>query len=264
MRSRYFKEAVTFIGSRYFRGVITFEELLLFGNRYYRGFVTFGESILLESHYFRGVATSGSGLFTWLLLSGGCYFSGVVPIGKYLRDRQETIHGGVCMYVKETIPFSILDNLNDENGLLEVLWVKLRPTRLPRGISSIVAGIVYHPLKATNSPMLDYLTKCLIELEAKHPNCGIVVLEDLNQLNEARLKFNFNLKQIVHFPTRGKSFLDRILTNLKDYYDPPMERPKFGLSDHSSVEVQPKQRAKTSQVNATQCAHISNRLMFQL
>ena len=165
------------------------------------------------------------------------------------RDRQETIHGGVCMYVKETIPFSILDNLNDENGLLEVLWMKLRPTRLPRGISSIVAGVVYHPPKAANSPMLDYLTKCQIELEAKLPNCGIVVLGDLNQLNEARLKSNFNLKQIVHFPIRGKSFLDRMLTNLKDYYDPPMERPKFGLSDDSSVEVQPKQRAKNLDQN---------------
>ena len=166
------------------------------------------------------------------------------------RDRQETIHGGVCMYVKQSIPFSILDNINDENGL-EVLWVKLRPTRLPRGISSIVAGVVYHPLKAANSPMLDYVTKCLIELEAKHPNCGIVVLGDLNQLNEARLKSNFNLKQIVHFPTRGKSSLDKILTNLKDYYDPPMERLKFVLSNHSSVEVQPKQRAKTSQSKQT-------------
>ena len=125
--------------------------------------------------------------------------------------------------------------------------MKLRPTRLPRGTSNIVAGVVYHPPKAANSPMLDYLTKCLIELESKHSNCGIIVIGDLNRLNETRLTSIFNLKQIVHFPTRGKSFLDRILTNLKDYYDPPMERPKFRLSDHSSVEVQPKQRARTSQ-----------------
>ena len=129
--------------------------------------------------------------------------------------------------------------------------MKLPPTRLPRSTSSIVAGVVYHSPKAANSPMLDYLTKCLIELESRHPNCGIIVLRDLNQLYEARLKSNFNLKQIVHFPTRGKGFLDRILANLKDYYDPPMERPKFLQSDHSSVEVQPKQRAKTSQSKQT-------------
>ena len=34
-------------------------------------------------------------------------------------------------------------------------------------------------------------------------------------------------------------------------YDTPVERPAFGLSDHSSVEVQPKQRVKTSQTIQT-------------
>ena len=163
------------------------------------------------------------------------------------RDRKEAIHGGVCMYIKASIPYTILGDLEDENGSFEVLWIKLRPTRLPRGISSIVAGVVYHPPQATNSMMLDYLTKCLMDLESKYPNCGLLVLDDFNHLNDARLKSNFNLKQIVHFPTRGQNTLDKILTNLQDYYDTPVERPAFGLSDHSSVEVQPKQRAKTSQ-----------------
>ena len=99
--------------------------------------------------------------------------------------------------------------------------------------------------------MLDYLTKCLMDLESKYSNCGFLVLGDLNHLNDARLKSNFKLKQIVHFPTRGQNTLDKILTNLQDYYDTPVERPAFGLSDHSSVEVQPKQRVKTSQTIQT-------------
>ena len=146
-----------------------------------------------------------------------------------------------------SIPFTILEDLEDESGSFEVLWIKLRPFRLPRGISSIIAGVVYHPPKAKNSMMLDYLTKCLMDLESKYPNCGLLVLGDFNHLNDARLKSNFNLKQIVHFPTRGQNTLDKILTNLQDYYDTPVERPAFGLSDHSSVEVQPKPRVKTSQ-----------------
>ena len=85
----------------------------------------------------------------------------------------------------------------------------------------------------------------------RYHNCGIFVLGDLNQLNDARLKSNFNLKQIVNFPTRGPNTLDKILTNLKDYYDLPTQRPAFGLSDHSSIEVQPKQRVKTSQLKQT-------------
>ena len=118
------------------------------------------------------------------------------------RDRKEAIHGGVCMYIKASIPYTILGDLEDENGSFEVLWIKLRPTRLPRGISSIIAGVVYHPPQAINSMMLDYLTKCLMDLESKYPNCGLLVLGDFNHLNDARLKSNFNLKQIVHFPTR--------------------------------------------------------------
>ena len=99
--------------------------------------------------------------------------------------------------------------------------------------------------------MLDYLTKCLMDLESKYSNCGFLVLGDLNHLNDARLKSNFKLKQIVHFSTRGQNTLDKILTNLQDYYDTPVECPVFGLSDHSSVEVQPKQRVKTSQTIQT-------------
>ena len=174
----------------------------------------------------------------------------VVAINGYnliRRDRRDVIHGGVCMYIKASIPFTILEDLEDESCSFEVLWIKLRPFRLPRGISSIIAGVVYHPPKATNSMMLDYLTKCLMDLESKYPKCGLLVLGDFNHLNDARLKSNFNLKQIVHFPTRGQNTLDKILTNLQDYYDTPVERPAFGLSDHSSVEAQPKPRVKTSQ-----------------
>lgn len=73
------------------------------------------------------------------------------------------------------------------------------------------------------------------------PNISILVWD----------KSNFNLKQIAHFPTRGENTLDKILTNVQEYYDSPVERPAFGLSDHSSVEVQPKQRVKTWQTKQT-------------
>ena len=153
------------------------------------------------------------------------------------------------MYVKESIPYSVLKDLEDERDVLEVLWVKLRPTRLPRGVSNIVIGVVYHPSNAVNSTMLEYLSKCLGDLESRYPNCGFFVLSDLNKLNDTRLKSNFNLKQIVQFPTRGQNTLDKVLTNLEDYYAPATKRSALGLSDHSSVEVQSKQRVSTSRSN---------------
>ena len=166
------------------------------------------------------------------------------------RDRKEATHGGVCMYIKDTIPFSVLDLSEvDENPVFdfEVLWAKLRPTRLPRDFSRVISGLIYHPPSAPDSEMQDYLLKCLTSIESQHPNSGILLVGDLNQLNETTLKSNFNLQQIVHFPTRWKSFLDRILTNMKEFYDKAIERPKLGLSDHSSEEIQPKLRAKPSQ-----------------
>ena len=160
-------------------------------------------------------------------------------------------HGGVCMYGKDKIPYSVLDDFEDESNILEVLWVKLRPTRLPRGVSNIVIGVVYHPPNAVNSRMLDYLSKCLGDLESRYPNCGIFVRGDLNNLNDIRLKSNFNLKQILQFPTRGQNTLDKVLTNLENYYAPPIKSSALGLSDHSSIEVQPKQRASTSRSKQT-------------
>ena len=72
------------------------------------------------------------------------------------------------------------------------------------------------------------------------------MLGDLNKLNDTRLKSNFKLKQIVQFPARVQNTLDKVLTNLEKYYAPPNKRSALGLSDHSSVEVQPKQRVSAT------------------
>ena len=138
---------------------------------------------------------------------------------------------------------------------------------IPRGVSNIVIGVVYHLPNAVNSTMLDYLSKCLGDLESRYPNCGIFVLGDLNKLSDTRLKSNFNLKQIVQFSTRGQNTLDKVLTNLEDYYAPPIKRSALGLSDDSSVEVQPKQRVSTSQLKQTVISRdlrSSNRHAMQL
>ena len=54
------------------------------------------------------------------------------------------------------------------------------------------------------------------------------------------------MKQIIKFPTRGHNTLDLILTNLKAYYDCPIKRSPFGLSDHVTVEVRPLARSELS------------------
>ena len=77
------------------------------------------------------------------------------------RDRVEGTHGGVCVYIKDSIAFTVLDELY--NSSFEILWINIRPNRLPRLPS------------ADNSDILDYPSNCLSLLESRFPNCGLII-----------------------------------------------------------------------------------------
>ena len=156
------------------------------------------------------------------------------------RDRINGQHGGVCMYIKNSIRFELLETISNEQ--FEVLWINLNLSRLPRGYNNLVIGTVYHPPSADNLAMLNYLMNCLSTLESLFSNCAFIILGDFNRLNISQLKSNYGLRQLVNFPTRGRNTLDLVLTNLHEYYDQPTKYAPFGLSDHMSVELKPKNR----------------------
>ena len=64
--------------------------------------------------------------------------------------------------------------------------------------------------------------------------------ERVNRLNITRLLNHFRLKQIVKIPTRKEATLDLILTNMHKHDNLPPGFPGFGLSDHNTVIVAPK------------------------
>ena len=79
----------------------------------------------------------------------------IIDIGGYSlvrRDRVGVDHGGICTYIKNNMNFTFLEDLQNPN--YEVLWLKLRPARLPRGYSYIVLGTVYHPPSANDRDLL--------------------------------------------------------------------------------------------------------------
>ena len=156
------------------------------------------------------------------------------------KDRVERTHGGVCVYVQNQIKVEILSNLISPS--FEVLWLKLRPRKLPRGISSIVLAAIYHPPGSDNLAMIDYLIDCLTRAEAMHSNCGIILMGDLNRLRTSSISRLFKLKQLVNFPTRGERTLDVILTNISQFFDNPEKMAPFGLSDHFTISLFPKIR----------------------
>ena len=99
--------------------------------------------------------------------------------------------------------------------------------------------------------ILEYLWQCLSTIESRFSNCGLLIVGDFNHLKTKRLQNSFGLKQLVNFPARGKGFLDWVFTNLAEFHKDPIQRPSHGLSDHMSVELQPRNRSSLSNSKIT-------------
>ena len=159
------------------------------------------------------------------------------------KNRSSGSHCGVCLYLRNSISNEMLDHFHKAET--EILWVKIRSTRLPREFSCIITGTLYHPPNSGNiyNMMLE-LVKSLTDIEGHYPGCGIILAGDFNRLNVSRLSRQFRMKQLVHLHTRGDQTLDLILTNLNKFYDKNSlsSFPPFGLSDHNVLLLNPKER----------------------
>ena len=107
------------------------------------------------------------------------------------KDRVINNHGGVCVYIKDTnIKYRVLKELNCCQDH-EILWLHLRPTRLPRGFSRLIAAVVYHPSGTDVNSIREHLFHSLTLAESKFPNCGIIYI----YINET--KTNNNIECLV-------------------------------------------------------------------
>ena len=115
----------------------------------------------------------------------------------------------------------------------------LLPHRIKRGISNITIGLVYHPPGSKDKPMLDHISACIDRIRQSFPEMAILLCGDFNQLKDARIRNDLQLRQLVKLPTRDKAILDKIYTNGGQYYGNPEVLPPVGLSDHNVVLCRP-------------------------
>ena len=144
-----------------------------------------------------------------------------------------------CSYIKEgKCKYQQLSELTccDDH---ESLWLYLRPNRIPRGFSCIVAAVIYHPQKANDISIRNFLFQSLALVESKYLNYGFLTAGDFNPLDINHLLRHFHLRQNVTASPRKDATLDLVLTNVHEFYTSPLAFPPFGLSDHSTVEASP-------------------------
>ena len=155
-----------------------------------------------------------------------------------------------CAEIEGYCRYKQLKELNccDEH---ESLWLHLRPTRLPRAFSCIIAAVIYHPPTSHDRSIREHLFQFLTLVESEYPNCGILVIGDFNRLDISGLLRDFRLKHIVKVHTRKDATLDLILTNMHEYYSPPQPFAPFGLSDHNVVVATPLQGKRINNTKKT-------------
>ena len=113
------------------------------------------------------------------------------------------------------------------------------PKKLPRAFSCIILACMYHPPGANSAEMRDHVINGVDSMVRKHPDCGVLLTGDFNQLNDKFLKTHYRYAQLVKVPTRGQSTLDKIWTNVSPVYDTPITLSKLGSSDHNMVLLRP-------------------------
>ena len=121
----------------------------------------------------------------------------------------------MCIYLSKYLQANRRTDLEHDN--FECLWLWLRPSHLPRPFSGIAICAVYHPpgLPQNDHQLIkEYLSSTIDSLCNQHPNCGVILLGDFNDLDTSPLLSHHNLKQVVKAPTRSSSILDLIITNL--------------------------------------------------
>ena len=92
-------------------------------------------------------------------------FTGTTP--PFCTDRQERQGGGVLCFVKDKMKVKQWPDLADCNH--ETLWLTLHPCKLPRQVSCLILGVIYHPPNADNFKTYRHISYSLDHLIHKTP-----------------------------------------------------------------------------------------------
>ena len=143
----------------------------------------------------------------------------------YRRDRQDgRACGGIACYVKDSFPVTHTWNELNETEL-ETLFITTRPHKLPRKISHVNIGLVYHPPKSDDWAMVNHLINSIDSIKGKFIMSDFMIFGDFNHLKDKYFKSSTQLKQIVKTPTHESSIIDLCYTSINEYYNEPEHIP---------------------------------------
>ena len=129
----------------------------------------------------------------------------------------------------------------------------MRLHKLPRRFASIVIACIHHPPNSDNSSMREYIIATLDGILRRHPDCGIILIGDFNQLRDMFLCTHYVFAQHVNTATRNSAILDMLWANMDPVYDTPIVLDTLGTSDHRMVLLKPSYVAILDTGNIHRC-----------
>lgn len=162
--------------------------------------------------------------------------------------------GGVCIYVKDKFPCSVL--FSESNSVCETLILKVAHLNL------VICGI-YRPCDCKQHEFLPCVVK-IKQILNENSDCKIILVGDMNfptinwtdptnpklpySSDKSDIKIQIDallqltdehlLNQLIFEPTRGENILDLAFTNLTDsLFDCTISKCPQEISDHNIVEM---------------------------
>ena len=140
-----------------------------------------------------------------------------VSMKKYVLFRRDRpiYAGGIAAYINCAIPCRIVSTPMLVDSPTEILWIKLHPRRLPRPVSIILLGIIYHPPHATaeeNNVLYQHVREAFVSFTLNHPDCLVYLTGDFNpastNVSSEIFKRSCGLTQTVKVLTHETGILD--------------------------------------------------------
>ncbi|XP_071953430.1 uncharacterized protein [Antedon mediterranea] len=153
------------------------------------------------------------------------------------KNRNHRRGGGVAIFVNDKFNEH---EVNEHNLCqFECLWTNISYVNNNK-THNIFIGAVYYPPSAPGADdIIEHILNTVDEIRLTNPDSPMIILGDFNYLNIDSLTEQLGMVQIVDFPTRDVSLLDKVFMTHPELYTKPKKCTPLGRSDHSSIIIHP-------------------------
>ena len=100
----------------------------------------------------------------------------------FSKNRDDCRGGGVAVYVKESLNAEPLNVIVPPE--LEIVWIKIKNHRQPRGLSQIILCGIYIITDSPHQGLLEqHLLDTMDQICTRSPDTGLCLLGDFNRMN---------------------------------------------------------------------------------